>query len=135
MSRLKRKTSCPANAIFCAAHRPAGPAPTTNTLFTPSSWENRERPPLSGRPFSDRATRAANLCHDGKSFFRKGLGGMCSSDVQHDAAIDFSGVHPLEDVVDVFERLSLGGGVDQTLSGESERLGEIKTRANDGAAN
>src|SRR5215467_7951777 len=32
-SRLKTITSCPACAIFCAANSPAGPAPTTNTVF------------------------------------------------------------------------------------------------------
>src|SRR6266700_6758633 len=31
-SRLKMITSCPANASFCAANRPAGPAPTTKTV-------------------------------------------------------------------------------------------------------
>src|SRR5689334_11977858 len=33
MSRLRMMTLCPARAIFCAAKRPAGPAPTTNTVF------------------------------------------------------------------------------------------------------
>src|SRR6185437_13201397 len=33
-SRLKMTVWCPAWAIFCAAKRPAGPAPTTNTVFT-----------------------------------------------------------------------------------------------------
>src|SRR5262245_51148347 len=33
MSRLSTITSCPPWAIFCAANSPAGPAPTTNTVF------------------------------------------------------------------------------------------------------
>src|SRR6185437_15718819 len=33
MSRLRMMTWCPACAIFCAANIPAGPAPTTNTVF------------------------------------------------------------------------------------------------------
>src|SRR5215813_2004908 len=33
MSRLRMMTLCPAIAIFCAAKSPAGPAPTTKTVF------------------------------------------------------------------------------------------------------
>src|SRR5262245_49710955 len=40
MSLLRMMTLCPACAIFCAAKRPAGPAPTTNTVF------KRTPPPL-----------------------------------------------------------------------------------------
>ena len=54
---------------------------------------------------------------------------------KHDAAIDRAGVHPLEDIVDVFESLGLHGGVNQTLSGERQCLGQIQTCAHDGAAN
>src|SRR6476619_6210146 len=36
MSRFRMITSCPPWAIFCAANIPAGPAPTTKTVFTSS---------------------------------------------------------------------------------------------------
>src|SRR5437879_2658745 len=50
MSRLKMMTSCPPCAIFCAANIPAGPAPTTNTVLTQSSWP-LFWPPMAGRLF------------------------------------------------------------------------------------
>jgi len=66
------------------------------------------------------------------------LGGRCgvrAGDVEDDAAVDFAGVHAGEDVVDVFDLLGCYVGVDHTFSGERQCLGQIQTRAHDGAAN
>ena len=38
-------------------------------------------------------------------FVRDGRGGVLAGDVEDDAAVDFAGVHPREDVVDILERL------------------------------
>jgi hypothetical protein len=68
---------------------------------------NAERPGLGVRAFLGGSPGAGNLCQGENAFFLNCLGGMCSSDVQHNAAIDRAGVHPLEDIVDVFEPLGL----------------------------
>ena len=60
--------------------------------------------------------------------------GVGSGDVEDDAAVDGAGVHALEDVVDVFELLGFGGGVDETFAGEGEGFRQIEAGAYDGAA-
>ena len=61
--------------------------------------------------------------------------GVRAGDVEDDAAVDFAGVHAGEDVVDVFDLLGCYVGVDHTFSCKGECLGQIQTRAHDGAAN
>jgi len=68
-------------------------------------------------------------------FVGDGRRGVGAGDVEDDAAVDFSGVHAGEDVVDVFDLLCCYVGVDHTFSGERQCLGQIQTGAYDGAAN
>jgi hypothetical protein len=68
-------------------------------------------------------------------FVVDGRCGVRAGDVEDDAAVDFAGVHAREDVVDVFDLLCSYVGVDHTFSGKGQCLGQIQTRAHDGAAN
>jgi len=66
-------------------------------------------------------------------FVRDGRGGVLAGDVEDDAAVDFAGVHPREDVVDVFDLLWMDVSVDHSFSCEVQCLGQIQTGSYDGA--
>jgi hypothetical protein len=56
------------------------------------------------------------------------------AEIQHHAAVDLAGLHPVEDVVDLLQRCRTDFRVHLAVDGERDGFIEVAARADDGAA-